>query len=257
MLVDSHCHLLLLDQAKQGETAAVIQRAVHSGVTRLLNVAVTPADWPALAELSQAFPQVYHSIGVHPCHAEEQPSAQQWLTALSHPRVIALGETGLDYYWEPKDKIGDLQKQRFVEQISYAKTSNKPLIIHSRNAQPDTLDVLAQEGADSCGAVMHCFVDDWPSAKRALDLGFYISFSGIVTFKTATQVQDVAMRVPLDRLLVETDAPYLAPVPHRGKSNEPAFTRHVAEFLAKLRGETFEQLAQATSQNFNRLFHLS
>jgi TatD DNase family protein len=252
VLVDSHCHLTLLDAAAGG-VAAVIAKAREAGVGHLLTVSVDLDGFPALRALAESHAGVFASVGVHPnTETALEPSAEQIEALAASPVVIAIGETGLDYYRSE----GDLawQRRRFRTHIAAAKASGKPLIIHSRDAATDVDRIMREAGADAVGGVMHCFVDDWEAAKRALDLGFYISFSGIVTFKNAQQVQDVARRVPLDRLLVETDSPYLAPVPYRGKPNQPAYVRQVAEFIATLRGAAYAQIQEASTENFFKLF---
>ncbi len=253
MLVDSHCHLDRLDLEKLGgDMDAVMAQAQAQGVERMLCVAINLAQWDGMMAIVRRYPNVYASVGVHPNEGEKEPSLDDLLQRAEDPDVIAIGETGLDYFRSE----GDLtwQRDRFRRHIEAAKVCRKPLIIHSREAQPDTLDIMAAEGADTVGGVMHCFVDDWESARRSIDLNFYISFSGIVTFRNAQQLQEVARQVPLDRILVETDSPYLTPVPHRGKTNQPGYTRHVADFIAELKGVTPQEVARVTSENFFNLF---
>jgi TatD DNase family protein len=257
MLYDSHCHIHLLPNYPECIEATLLA-AKANGLKWLLNVGVSLEDMPELLKLAEYDP-VYISAGVHP---NEQPSVVYTEAVLieavsSHPKVIAVGETGLDYYRQDNEQQ-DLswQRDRFVTHIHVAQKLKKPLIIHSRHARADTIDVLRSEHAQDVGGVMHCFTEDWDMAKKAIDLGFYISFSGIVTFKTATDLQDIAKRIPLDRILIETDCPYLAPVPFRGKTNQPAYVKHTAEFIAQLRGIDFEEFAGATSQNFLQLFSL-
>lgn len=252
-LVDSHCHLDLLDIAAKGDTiAAVIKRAEENLIGYFLNVAVSIKDFPQLLATSELFEQVSTSVGLHPNDQTEEITTDELIRLANHPKVIAIGETGLDYF----RSTGDLtwQRERFRAHIAAAKTTNKPLIIHTRDAKEDTLSVMREEKANEVGGVMHCFTEDWETAKAALDLGFYISFSGIVTFKNATTIQMVAKNVPLDRILIETDSPYLAPNPHRGKANEPAYMRHTAEFIAAMRGIDFAEFAINTTDNFFRLF---
>ncbi len=255
MLVDSHCHLDRLDlEPFDGELANALRLAEDNGVNRFLCVAIDRGNIPDVIAIAERFDNVYASVGVHPNEQDGEVIAEELVALADHPKVIAIGETGLDYFRSE----GDLswQQQRFRNHIAAAKASNKPLIIHSREAREDTLRLMREEGAGAAGGIMHCFVEDWDTAKAAMDMGFYISFSGIVTFKNAEALREVARQVPIERLLVETDSPYLAPVPHRGHSNQPAYVRHVAEFLAELRGESFEELAARTSENFNRLFAL-
>lgn len=231
----------------------ILAAAKEQGVSHFLCVAIDLETYPELLELARRYPQVFASVGVHPnTSTDHEPSAAELAQLASDPEVVAIGETGLDYY----RSSGDLkwQRDRFRTHIDAARQADKPLIIHSRDARGDTTRLLKEEGAEAVGGVMHCFVDDWHTAQEAMDLGFYISFSGIVTFKNAKEVQDVARQIPLDRLLVETDAPYLAPMPYRGKPNQPAYVYHTARFLAELRGEDFEKLAGQTTENFFNLF---
>jgi TatD DNase family protein len=251
-LVDSHCHLDLI-KPREGGLDGVVRAARADGVGHMLCVCVTLEKLPQVLDVAERFEGVFASVGVHPNERDRQdPTVERLIDLAGHPRVVAIGETGLDYFRSEGDL--EWQRDRFRRHIAAAKACGLPLIIHSRSAPDDTLRVLREEGADAAGGVMHCFAEDWPTAEAALDLGFYISFSGIVTFASATTLQDVARRVPLDRLLVETDAPWLAPVPHRGKPNEPAYVRHVAESVARLRAETLETVAEATTENFFRLF---
>ncbi|MCW8918881.1 MAG: TatD family hydrolase [Gammaproteobacteria bacterium] len=257
MLTDSHCHLDRLELTPfDGELANALAFARERGVERLLCVAIDMENIPAVLELARRYPQVYASVGVHPNEqGREEPTVEQLLELASNDKVIAIGETGLDYFRSE----GDLhwQHQRFRTHIAAAKACNKPLIIHCREAREDLLRMLEEEGADAVGGVMHCFVEDLATAERAMALGFYISFSGIITFNSARELRAVAQAVPADRLLVETDAPYLAPVPYRGKSNQPAYVREVAEYIAGLRGVSYEAIAQQTGENFNTLFRLN
>lgn len=257
MLIDSHCHLDRLDLAPfAGELANALAFARERGVERFLCVAIDMENIDAVIAIAQHYPQVYASVGVHPNEqGRKEPTIEQLLELAAKDKVIAIGETGLDYFRSE----GDLgwQHQRFRTHIAAAKACGKPLIIHCREAREDTLRMLAEEGADEVGGVMHCFVEDLATAERAMELGFYISFSGIVTFNSAKELQQVARVIPADRLLVETDAPYLAPVPYRGKSNQPAYVREVAEAIATLRGVSYEEIATQTGENFKRLFRLN
>ncbi len=259
MIVDSHCHLNILPEDKVGSVAEVIERAKELGVSRILCVAINPGQWQSVLELADQYEEVYASIGVHPCEEREVVvSDEALLEAASHPKVIAIGEIGLDYFhFDAEEQDMSWQHDRFKQHIRIAKQLNKPVIIHTRNSTPDCLRILKEEGADQVGGIMHCFVEDIETAKQAMEIGFYISFSGIVTFKKAVELKEVAQQVPLERILVETDAPYLAPVPYRGKTNQPGYTRYVVEEIAKLRELPFETVAQATTDNFNRLFKLS
>jgi TatD DNase family protein len=256
MLVDSHCHLDRLDlEPFGGDLANVLQQAGENGVVRFLCVAIDRGNIPDVIAIAERFDNVYASVGVHPNEEEDgEVTADELIALAGHPKVIAIGETGLDYF---RSEGGlEWQKQRFRNHITAAKACRKPLIIHSRDAREDTIRLMREEGAHEAGGIMHCFVEDWETAQQAMEMGFYISFSGIVTFRNAEPLREVASRVPAERLLVETDSPYLAPVPHRGKSNQPAYVRHVAEFLAELRGISFAEMSALTTDNFNRLFGL-
>lgn len=253
-LVDSHCHLNMLEFDKLGgDLDQVMHTAAQQGVGYMLCVSVDLATLPQVLAAAERHAHVFASVGVHPNHPEgEEPSAERLVALANHPKVIAIGETGLDYYRSE----GDLawQRERFRRHIAAAKRCGKPLIIHCRDAKDDTLRVLREERADEIGGVMHCFVEDWPTAQACFDLNLYISFSGIVTFKSAETLREVARRMPLERMLVETDSPYLAPIPYRGKTNQPAYVRQVAEQIAAVRGESVERIAEATTENFFRLF---
>ena len=250
-LVDSHCHIDF-DSLRE-DLSGVLSRARENGVEYLLCVAVNLEDFPRVLSVANAHENVFASVGVHPNAVDcAEPSADELVALAADENVIAIGETGLDYF--RTDAETDWQKARFANHIEAAKTAAKPLIIHTRAAADDTMDMLESSDAGVAGGVMHCFAEDWATARRALDLGFYISFSGIVTFNNAGELKEVAKRVPLSQMLVETDAPYLAPVPHRGKVCEPGFVRHTAECIAELRGENPAQIAAATTENFFRLF---
>lgn len=250
-IVDSHCHLNFepLSEDIQG----VLARAKENNIDYMLCVAVNMEDYPEVLALAEAHQHIFASVGVHPCYEDvEEPSAEQLVAHAKNPTVVAIGETGLDYFRTNGDVAW--QRERFVTHIQAAIEVDKPLIIHTREAAVDTMDMLKSNHADMCGAVMHCFAEDWQTAKKALDLGFYISFSGIVTFNSAKTLKEVAAKCPLDRMLVETDAPYLAPVPMRGKPNQPAFVAHTAQYVADLKGIELELLAKETSDNFFKLF---
>lgn len=250
-LVDSHCHIDFDPLAPRIDE--VLANARRNDVSHLLCVSVNLEDFPRVLALAETHDHIFASVGVHPNEREgRDPSAEELSELARHARVVAVGETGLDYFRSEGDL--EWQRDRFRRHIEAARRSRKPLIVHSRNAPEDTIAVMTEERAGEAGGVMHCFAEDWHMAEQALDLGFYISFSGIVTFKNARPVQEVARRAPLDRILVETDSPYLAPVPYRGKINEPAFVKHTAEYVAELRGLSYEELAQATTANFFRLF---
>lgn len=238
---------------EEGGLDAVIAEARANEVDHILCIAIDKASCEEVVDIAERYPAMSASIGIHPnVEQTENFTLDELIEAAQHPKVIAIGETGLDYFRSE----GDLawQRDRFLTHIEAGKVLKKPLIIHTREAREDTMTMLEQHEARDAGGIIHCFTEDWDTAKRALDIGFYISLSGIVTFKNATQLQEVAKQLPLDRILIETDAPYLAPVPKRGKTNKPAYVKHVAEFLAELRGDTVENIAAVTSQNFNKLF---
>jgi TatD DNase family protein len=251
MLVDSHCHLDFPDLI--ADEAAMLANMAEKGVTHALCVSVKLETLPGVIGLAERHANLFASVGVHPDNADvEEPDEARLLELAAHPKVIAIGETGLDYYWH-KD-APEWQRERFRTHIRAARRCGKPLIIHTRDSAADTLRLMREEGADQPGGVMHCFTESREVAEQALDLGFYISFSGIVSFKNAESLREVARYVPLDRLLVETDAPYLAPVPFRGKTNQPAYVRHVAEAVANARGVNLPIIAEATTNNFFSLF---
>ena len=253
MLVDSHCHLDLMDPSKYGaDLVAILGSARQHGVRHILTVSVDLDSSARGLCYARSHPCVSASVGVHPnARPAVEPETGELAELAMDPGVVAIGETGLDYY---RSGVGASQSERFRRHIAVARAVGKPLIVHSREARDDTLDILEEEKAAEVGGVMHCFVEDWPTAQRALDLGFYISFSGIVTFKNAGKLKEVVIRVPLDRLLVETDSPYLAPVPYRGKPNQPAYVRYVASRIAELRGLCFDAVAEASTRNFFTLF---
>ena len=251
MLVDSHCHIDFEQYAER--MPQVLEGMARNQVTHALCVSVNLADFPRVLALAEAHSQLFASVGVHPDQTEgASPAVQDLVERARHPKIVAIGETGLDYYRQEGDL--EWQRARFRTHIRAARECGKPLIIHTRDAGDDTLRILREERASEVGGVMHCFTETLEFALAALDLGFYISFSGIVTFKNAIPIKEVAKTIPLERILVETDSPYLAPVPHRGKTNEPGWVRHVAEEVARLRGCSLEAVAQATSANFFRLF---
>lgn len=255
MLIDSHCHLDRLDlNAHGGSLDAALAAARARGVGHFLCIGISADNAAAVKTLSERYADVDCTVGVHPLDLQPGVApALDWLLAeLNHPHVVAIGETGLDYYWH-KD-APEWQRARFRTHIRAARRCAKPLIIHTRDSAADTLRLMREEGADQAGGVMHCFTETREVAADALDLGFHISFSGIVSFKNAEALRDVARFVPSDRLLVETDAPYLAPMPFRGKTNQPAYVRHVAQAVADARGESLARVAEATSRNFFRLF---
>ena len=251
MLVDSHCHLDFPELVSQFDSVLALMQG--NGVTHALSVSVTLEDFPKIRAIAETYPHIFASVGVHPDYADLPVVSVEQLTALAtHPKVVAIGETGLDYF-RLKGDLG-WQRDRFRTHIRAARVCGKPLIIHTRSAADDTLRLMREENASEVAGVMHCFTESWDVAEAALDMGFYISFSGIVTFKNAKTLKDVAQKVPLDRLLVETDSPYLAPVPHRGKTNQPGFVLHVAEEISRLRGISVDEVCTATTDNFQRLF---
>lgn len=255
-IVDSHCHLDGLDYQNLHENVDdVLRKAAERDVKFCLAVATTLPGYQAMIALIGDRPNVAYSCGVHPLNQEEAYDFADLHRLAADERVVALGETGLDYFYQQETKAR--QQASFREHIRVGRKLNKPVIVHTRDARADTLSILQEERADECSGVLHCFTEDQETAKKLLDMGFYISFSGIVTFRNADALRDAARYVPLDRLLVETDSPYLAPVPHRGKQNEPSFTRDVAEYMAVLKGVSVEVLAQATTENFSRLFHVA
>jgi len=255
MFVDSHCHINFEGLAER--LPQVLENMRSHDVTHALCVSVDFETLPSVLEVANAYDNVYASVGVHPDHEDaREPTVAELVELAAHPKVVAIGETGLDYYRLEGRSIDDLewQRERFRTHIRAAKETMKPLIVHTRASSDDTLRIMEEEQAQVPGGVMHCFTEPWPVAERALALNFYISLSGIVTFKSATDVQDVARRVPLDRLLIETDSPYLAPVPYRGKPNEPAYVSYVGRYIAQARGLPDAELGAATTQNFFRLF---
>lgn len=252
MFVDSHCHIDFPDFTEGAGPLLANMRA--AGVGHALCVSVNLENLPRVLAVAQAHENVFASVGVHPDHDEgREPDVAELVQLAAHPKVVAIGETGLDYYRMAREDV-DWQRVRFRTHIRAARQAGKPLIIHTRSAAEDTLAIMAEEGAGEAGGVMHCFTESQDVADAALAMGFYISFSGIVTFKSAKALKEVARHVPLERLLIETDSPYLAPVPHRGKRNEPAFVRHVAEEIAALRGIGLEEVATASTRNFFTLF---
>ncbi len=255
MFIDSHCHIDFPELSDR--LPDILQKMETNQVSHALCVSVTMPEFPRVLALAEAHPNIYASVGVHPDYEDtEEPDVATLVGLAAHPRIVAIGETGLDYY----RLTGDLewQRERFRTHIRASRESRKPLIVHTRSASEDTLRILREEKAGTAdggvAGVMHCFTESLQVAEAAIALGFYISFSGIVTFKNAKELQAVARAVPLERMLIETDAPYLAPVPMRGKTNEPGFVRHVGEFLADLKGVPLTTLAEATTRNFRTLF---
>lgn len=254
MFIDSHCHLDRIDlKPYQNDFSVFMQEAKQQHIKQMLCISIDLESYPAMQALVNNYPNIFLSVGVHPNVQEgKEPTEAELLALADNNKVIAIGETGLDYF----RSTGDLswQHQRFKRHIQVAKKLKKPLIIHTRAAGQDALEVLAEQGADEVGGIIHCFSEDWAFAERALELNFYISFSGIVTFKNALAIQEVAEKVPSDKFLIETDSPYLAPTPFRGKPNYPLYVRYVAEKLAELRQTSVEEIAEQSSANFHRLF---
>lgn len=257
-LVDSHCHLDQLNLSHYGDDLTrVLQQAREFSVEHILCVCITLENFQDVLDIAKNYPHISASLGVHPTEWDgKNPTTDELIALAQDTAVVAIGETGLDYFHMQGEQL-NWQQERFRKHIAAAKSVRKPLIIHTRDAAKDTLQIMQEEKASDIGGVMHCFTENWDVASQAMDLGFYISLSGIVTFKNATAIQEVAKKMPLDRLLIETDAPYLAPTPYRGKPNVPAYVRYVAEFLAQLRDEPLEKIAEATTANFFKLFPLA
>ncbi len=253
MFIDSHCHL---DRVKledfDNNLDNVVNAALAEKVNTLLCVSVTLEDFPAMAEATAKYDNVWLTCGAHPLNQADEIDPALLTSLATDPRVVAIGETGLDYFYAPETKT--VQLDSFRKHIRVANQLKKPLIIHTRGAQEDTLAMLRAEQAENVGGILHCFTESWQMAEQAIAMGFYISFSGIVTFKNATDLREVAKKVPSDRFLIETDAPYLAPVPHRGKQNQPAYVVEVAKHLASIRGTSVAEIARQSSENFHRLF---
>lgn len=254
MLIDSHCHLdrLRLDK-HQGQLDLAVQAAQARGVAGILCVGISLENREQVISIAERYPQVVASVGVHPLDIDSGQAAGEQLVEWSrHPKVVALGETGLDYYYS--DETKSTQQESFITHLQAAARADLPVIVHTRSAKEDTLALIAEHGSRESAGVLHCFTEDWDMARRAVDLNYLISISGIITFRNAEVLRDVVRQLPLDRLMVETDSPYLAPVPYRGKPNEPAFVREVAEYVAELKGITYQELTEITAANFFRLF---
>lgn len=257
MLVDSHCHLDRIDLAPyDGDLGAALAAARERGVTRMLCIGIDRGNAEAVCGIARAYAGVYASVGIHPLDLKGELESVDTLVALAdRPEVIAIGETGLDYYYSRDNQA--VQHESFRVHLRAASRLRKPVIVHSREAREDTLALIREAGDVEVGGVLHCFTESWEMARAALDLNYCISFSGIITFKNAADLREVVKKVPLDRILVETDSPYLAPIPYRGKSNEPKYTREVAQWVADLKGVTLTEIAEITTANFDRLFGLS
>ena len=256
MFVDSHCHLDRLDLLNyDGNLAVALDAARAEGVSHFLTVSVDLADLPALVSIAEAHDDVSFSVGTHPSDVptDQEPSVELLCDLAKHPKVVAIGETGLDYYYTADHAVA--QQASFIAHIHASKQTNKPLIVHTRDARADTIRILRTEQAKK--GVLHCFTEDWDTAEAAMELGFYISLSGIISFSSAKDLREVAKRIPLERLLIETDSPYLAPVPFRGKKNEPLYLPSVAKALADIKGISVEEVATITTRNFSQLFGVS
>ena len=255
MIIDSHCHLNMLSlEQYDGDMTRLIAETQAAGVEYLLNVSVNLETVQNVIDTANQFANVYASVGLHPSDVKNNlPDKGTLLALIAQPKVVAIGETGLDYHYNTEEDF-DVMRESFRLHIQLARATKKPLIIHTRDAREDTLKILREEHAQEVGGVMHCFTESLEMALAAIELGFYISFSGIITFKNATELQEVVKHVPLERLLIETDSPYLTPVPFRGKPNQPKYVHYVAEKVAELKGVSFDEVAKATSENFMRLF---
>ena len=255
MFVDSHCHLDFPEFTEN--LPSILSRMKEAKVQNALCISVDMPDFPNVLALAETHDHLFATVGTHPDYEDTpEPTFEQLVELAQHPKILAIGETGLDYYRMGDKSYQEMewQRERFRTHIRAALKVKKPLIIHTRSASEDTIKILKEEGASQVAGVMHCFTESWEVAQAAMELGFYISFSGIVTFKSAKELQETCKQVPLERMLIETDSPYLAPMPHRGKTNEPAWVSHVAEFVANLKGVTVEELARVTTNNFKTLF---
>nr|WP_253308035.1 TatD family hydrolase [Rickettsia endosymbiont of Ceutorhynchus assimilis] len=251
LLIDSHCHLNLLTEAENLDE--IIKRADENNVKYLQTICTKLEDLPDILQIAEKYKNVFASVGVHPCEVKQTVPAEEIIKLSQHPKIIGIGETGLDYYHTPYDK--QQQKDSFVQHIHAASVTKLPIIVHTRDAEEDTIDIITSEMKNAnFPGLIHCFTSSKDLAKKMLDIGLYISMSGIITFKNALELQEIVKYVPLERLLIETDSPYLAPTPMRGKQNEPAFVRYVAEKVAELKGITSIEVANATTQNFMTLF---
>lgn len=253
MIIDSHCHLNYL-KLEDTSLEQVITDAKNAGIDKIASIAVAWHEIDVIQEIAEKFADVYFSVGVHPSELEShQPSVEEIILRSDHSKCVAIGETGLDYHYNGEE-TKKAQIDKFVNHMQAANEVKKPVIIHTRAAKQDTLDILKAENVNNCGGILHCFTEDYDMAKQAIDMGMYISFSGILTFKNAQDIQDTAKKLPLDRVLIETDAPYLTPVPFRGRPNYPEYVKYVAQFLADLRGVSFDEVAKQTYKNTCDIF---
>ncbi|MCG7949245.1 MAG: TatD family hydrolase [Candidatus Thiodiazotropha taylori] len=257
MLVDSHCHLdrVALDHYAN-DFGQFVASTLDRGISHMLCVSIDLESWPSMVSLVESYPQISVSVGVHPNDRERHdPNPAELVELAKHHKVVAIGETGLDYFHGKGDL--EWQRKRFRQHIEAAKQADLPLIIHTRDAREDTLSIMQSQGADQAGGVMHCFTENWSMAERALEMGFFISFSGIITFKNAADLREVVKQVPIQQLLIETDSPYLAPVPYRGKPNQPIYVHQVAECVAEIKGLSVDEVAAQTTENYYRCFPLA
>ncbi|WP_150467016.1 TatD family hydrolase [Francisella sp. SYW-9] len=256
MIIDSHCHLNYL-KLEDTSLDNVITNAKNAGIDKIVSIAVAWHEINDIQKIAESYNNVFFSVGVHPSELDShQPSTKEIITRSNHSKCVAIGETGLDYYYNDQE-TKPKQISKFVNHIQAAIEVAKPIIVHTRAAKQDTLDILRSENIEKCGGILHCFTEDYDMAKQAIDMGMYISFSGILTFKNAKDIQETAKKLPLDRILIETDAPYLTPVPYRGKPNYPEYVKYVAEFLAQLRNEDLEKVAKQTYENTCDVFKLN
>lgn len=255
MIIDSHCHLNYL-KLEDTSLEQVIKNAKSVGVDKIVSIAVAWHEIEEIRQIAQDFEDVFFSVGVHPSELDtHQPSVEELIAKSNQNKCVAIGETGLDYYYNGEE-TKKAQIDKFVNHMQAAVEVNKPVIIHTRGAKQDTLDILRSEGVDKCGGILHCFTEDYDMAKQAIDMGMYISYSGILTFKNAKDIQETAKKLPLDRILIETDAPYLTPVPFRGKPNYPEYVKYVAQFMADLKGISYDEVAKQTYKNTYDVFKL-
>lgn len=259
MLIDSHCHLDRLDlEPFDGKLEGALDNARENGVKHMLCVCITLDKFNDVLTIAQQHDDISCSVGVHPLYdGVKDTDVDALIENSKHPEVVAIGETGLDYFYHNDPENHQLQQESFRKHIRAANEVGLPIIVHTRDAREDTLNILKEENAEKCGGVLHCFTESLEMAEEAMELGFYVSFSGIVTFKNAEELRETCRKIPLDRLLIETDSPYLAPVPHRGKSNQPAFVKNVGQFVADLHGISYDELCEITAKNYQTLFSKS